>query len=68
MKKETERKAEVRDLAYCRSGDKGDISNVGVLALKPRPENRENPLGIWSGLQLGINNGLGARTGLGSFN
>lgn len=26
------RKVQVRELAYCRSGDKGDISNVGVLA------------------------------------
>ena len=28
---------QVRDLAYCRNGDKGDISDVGVLAF-----NREN--------------------------
>jgi len=26
------KKVQVRELAYCRSGDKGDISNVGVLA------------------------------------
>ncbi len=36
MKKETKKKVEVRDLAYCRSGDKGDISNVGVLALNEK--------------------------------
>lgn len=26
------KKVQVRELAYCRSGDKGDISNVGILA------------------------------------
>ena len=26
------KKVKVYELAYCRSGDKGDISNVGVLA------------------------------------
>lgn len=31
------KKVKVYELAYCRSGDKGDISNVGVLA-----HNREN--------------------------
>lgn len=31
------KKVELRQLAYCRSGDKGDISNIGVLAF-----NREN--------------------------
>ena len=29
------KKVQVKELAYCRSGDKGDISNVGVIALKP---------------------------------
>lgn len=38
MKKETtKKKVELRELAYFRSGDKGDISNVGVMAL-----NRKN--------------------------
>ena len=31
------KKVQVMDLAYCRSGDKGDISNVGVMAF-----NRKN--------------------------
>ena len=30
------KKVEVRELAYCRSGDKGDISNVGVLAFNEK--------------------------------
>lgn len=30
------RKVQLREIAYARSGDKGDVSNIGLMAKEPR--------------------------------